>query len=295
MSVVPVTVVVLIAGDLMISNRWMLHPVSAPGIAEPSLIAQKIQNDRAAADLDPRELLSIDRSDGRVDFDPLWLETSSPDRIAEIARWRRESLFPKTHLDISNVQVHGSFCSIMPAAMNRSASSNDEADLLEIARTADGYVTATGSGPVLAWNEGALPMAWIENASASSDSYDRDTVFCNCLWSDGKFEIHLPETSVKEKAASDLRLVVRLLTTDGWSANLLDDHGQVQSSLELMRIDDFHACVSVPQIHRRVQLIYRPVSFRVGLGISAVSIVAILGFLLLDFRAPKLPKASKAR
>jgi len=122
-GIIPATVVVLIAVDLSISNRWMLHPVSTSVITSPSLIATKIQKDRAAANLDPAELLSIDRTDGSIDVDPQWFETCSPSRIAEIARWRRESLFPNTHLDIPNVQVHGSFCSIMPAAMDRTEGS----------------------------------------------------------------------------------------------------------------------------------------------------------------------------
>jgi hypothetical protein len=109
------------------------------------LIAAKIQRDRATANMDPAELLSIDRTDLSADFDPQWFETSSPDRIAEIAHWRRESLFPKTHLDIPHVQVHGSFCSIKPATMDRTEGSGSSANLFKIARTADGFITATGA------------------------------------------------------------------------------------------------------------------------------------------------------
>ena len=303
--IIPAIVVLLTAVDLGISNRWMLHTVSTPDITSPSLIAAKIKQDRAAANLDPAELLSIDRTDKSVDFDPQWFETSSPNRIAEIARWRRESLFPKTHLDIPNVQVHGSFCSIMPAAMDKSEGSNHEARLLKISRTADGFVTAIDSQPTLKWNERPRPIAWIEDSAKTTT--DPAAFYCNCMWKDGKFIISLPETDAQDQTDSDLKLVVRVLSVPGWSANLLDPGGQPTMRLSITRIDDFHSWLSVPANppvpanHRvpanrpRIELVYCPTGFRVGMALSGVSILACLACLLMEFRAQKFPKAGKAQ
>ena len=292
-GIIPATVVVLIAVDLSISNRWMLHPVSTPVITSPSLIAAKIQQDRAAANLDPAELLSIDRTDTSVDFDPQWFETSSSDRIAEIARWRRESLFPKTHLDIPNIQVHGSFCSIMPAALDRTEGSPSEESLFGIARAADGFITAIEAGPALNWNERPQPIAWIK--TSAEDSTDQAALNCNCFWKAGKLIIRLPEKIFEEQTDSDLRLVIRMLAASGWSASLLDDEGQPKTTLAVTKMDNFHSWISIRPNHHRVELVYRPAGFRVGLALSAVSILACLAYLLIEFRGLKLPKASEAQ
>ena len=271
----------------------MLHPVPTSIITGPSSIAAKIQQDRAAANLDPTELLSIDRTDRNVDFDPQWFETSSPNRLAEIAQWRRESLFPKTHLDIPNVQVHGSFCSIMPAALDRTAGSSNEASLFKIARTADGFITATDAGPALSWNERAKPIAWIESAAA--DPTDQAALYCNCFWNRGKLTINLPEINTEIQTNSERRLVVRMLAASGWSANLLNTEGQPKTTLAVTKMDDLHSWVTVPPDHHRIELVYRPVEFRIGLAISAISILACLGYLLIGFRSLKSPKAEKAQ
>lgn len=279
--IVTLAVVVLVAFDLGISNRWMLHPVSTSVITSPSLIAIKIEQDRAAANLAPTEFLSFDRTDERVDLDPNWFETSSPNRIAEIAQWRRESLFPKTHLDIPNVQIIGSFCSIMPAAMERAPDFGSPDDLFEIARGADGFIVATDAAPLLNWNEKPRPIAWIE--SNTTNLTDESSFACNCFWSAGKFMISLPETNTKQPPDSDLRLVIRTLAVPGWSANLLDAEGHTETILNVTKVDDFHIGLSIPSNQHQIELVYRPSEFQIGLALSAVTILACLVYLIPIF------------
>ena len=272
----------LIAFDLFISNRWMLHPVPTSIINGPVDIAARIKDDRAKANLDPAMLLSIDRSDTIVNFDPQWHETPSPNRIAEIAHWRRESLFPKTHLDIPNLEVLGSFCSIIPAAIDRSPGAKNRASLFEIFRTADGFVTATDSQPTLRWNQQPRGNAWLERPTANPE--DPILMSCDCYWRGGSLTVRLPKTPTKNQTDSDLRLIIRMLTVPGWSAYLLDDKGQTKASLPIERRDDFHFCVPIRATYSKIKLVYRPIGLRFGLAVSAVSILATLAYLLIEFR-----------
>ena len=294
LRVIPAAVVVLIAFDLAISNRWMLHPVPASVITKPSSIAAHIQNARSAADLDPAMLLTIDRTEMSLDFAPQWFETSSRDRIAEIALWRRESLFPKTHLDIPNVQVHGSFCSIMPAMMGRTAGSRNAADLLEIARAADGFVSASDAKPALNWNRPPQANAWIEGLPENPD--DPAALYCDCYFNGQRLTISLPETIAEvEQADSDIRLVIRMLATPGWSANLIDDHGHTKMPVPVTKIDDFHSWVSVGPNYTKIELVYFPFGFQVGLTVSAISVLTCLGYILMKFRTPQSRKTNRIR
>ena len=181
----------------------------------------------------------------------------------------------------------------MPAALDRTAGSSNEASLFKIARAADGFITATDAGPALSWNERAKPIAWIESAAA--DPTDQAALYCNCFWNRGKLTINLPEINTEIQTNSERRLVVRMLAASGWSANLLNTEGQPKTTLAVTKMDDLHSWVTVPPDHHRIELVYRPVEFRIGLAISAISILACLGYLLIGFRSLKSPKAEKAQ
>jgi len=179
----------------------------------------------------------------------------------------------------------------MPAALDRTTGSSNEACLFEIARAADGFITATQTGPALSWNEQPQPIAWIESVAA--DSADPTDLDCHCFWNRGKLTIVLPEADVVKQTDSDLRLVARMLAASGWSANLLDAAGQTKTTLAVTRIDDFYSRIAVPPDHHRIELVYRPVEFRVGLALSAVSILACLAYLLIGFRTQRLRKPNR--
>ncbi len=275
-------IMVLVAVDLSISNRWMLHPVPASVVAGESAIAGKLKQDRAAAGIDPNEILTINRTNPQVDFDPQWLETSSPDRISRIAQWRRETLFPKTHLDIANVQIHGSFCSIMPSAYQ------EELTSAAPSAATDGLIVPQPPGAALVWNATPAPLAWVEDSPADQTHQAKSanapvppedsTRFASVQWRNNQLVIAVPPDTEKTRV-----LVVRLLAVPGWQASAFDTNGTALTATVMgvsKTSSPIHSKVALPRGTVQIKLTYQPVGFYIGLAISGISFL-ICGSLLL--------------
>ena len=277
LRILPLIITVAVALDLGISNRWMLHPVPTTSLTGPTQIAARISQHREATDMDMSEPLTIDRRDERVDFDWQWFETSSHNRIAEIALWRRESLFPKTHFEIPNVQIIGSFCSIMPSTW-------------ESEQTSNATLTHSDSGPKLNWSDQPSRHAWLSDSTDNADLFTQDTSGrCKCRWDKGRLLIHLPPN--RGETSSPQRLVFEMPAVPGWTANLIEDQNLSPTPIPINPLDANHGWIAVPQDHDKVELIYRPTEFRVGLALSGISLLVCLTYLIRQFLASKTRKA----
>ena len=118
--------IVLLMVELTINNHWMLHPIDAQVMTAAPDIEQEIEKRR---DSPTRDLFTI--SVLQTDFhNQTFFTKSSENRMAELAAWRREMLFPKTHLLVDDLRVSGSFTSIWPKAFDHISDQNIEADVL---------------------------------------------------------------------------------------------------------------------------------------------------------------------
>jgi len=111
--------VLLTAIDLTLANRWLLAEIPADVLAKKTSINQPVpdvsEEGNPTAEVVP---LVIFRSSWSS-YQPLeWQTTRTGNRLAEIANWQRQSLFPKHHLSgVSQpVRLLGSFSSLAPAA-----------------------------------------------------------------------------------------------------------------------------------------------------------------------------------
>lgn len=113
--------VVLVAIELTWNNRWMLHPIAADTMTQVTETEQKIEairNGQKQGDFSVSVQATDFHRDSNFDKEDFF-RMSSPDRVAELALWRRQTLFPKTHLLIDGVRLWGSFTSIWPVALDQ--------------------------------------------------------------------------------------------------------------------------------------------------------------------------------
>ena len=258
----PIVLLVLTVIDLGVSNPWMLHPVASDTLTAPTRISQQIADARTATGIAPTEILVIDRRDEGCDFSPDWFTTSSADRVAQVVQWRRESLFPKTHLELSSIQVFGSFCSIMPAAYESSDHSI----------AADGVITTSANSTVLQWNRDPQPLAWFDDARPS-DPLPVVQWIDNCM-----LISFSAATNVKDASLSNRQLNVRVLPMPGWQARFIDTSGE-SLPLEVFTSGQTQLSIQASVDEGKIELSYRPWTFWIGALISVISLTLCLGFL----------------
>ncbi len=102
-------IVTLCIFDVVVANHWLLAQVPTTVFTNETQISLGIKN----LDENDIEPLRIFR-DRDFNMEPAhWLDTSSNDRLAEVVKWQRESLYPKWHLN-EDVILVGSFSSVWP-------------------------------------------------------------------------------------------------------------------------------------------------------------------------------------
>lgn len=289
-------IVALIAIDLLFSNLWMLHPIPATVMESQTTNDTIISQGRQAAQIEGSEILSIDRN--QYEFNSNWSETSSTDRVEEIARWRRDNFFPKTHLGLANIQVHDSFCSIMPTPYQAVEQSGVDR-LAKIAQHADGFLRSNdpiqSDNPMLTWNADAHPMAWVPESDIDWESAANQSGHCRVHWQNGMLVVQLPESQLESQVDGDSdagnaapqsrSIVIRLFAVAGWSAHTISDDGQYSSPVPIVAIDDLHHKITLHgqtmKNVNRIGLHYHPREFYIGVAISALSLLVCLSTIFL--------------
>ena len=254
----PFALLVLTVIDLGVSNPWMLHPVASETLTSPTRISQQIADARSATGMAQLEMLTIDRRDQTCDSSPDWFTTSSADRIAQVVKWRRESLFPKTHLELEGIQVMGSFCSIMPAAYESS----------ETTAVADGWIATSANSTMLRWSSDPQPMAWFDDAQSS----DPMPVV---QWVDNRMVISV---AAAENVKENRTLHVRVLPMPGWQARFIDTSGG-SLPLPIVSSGQMQLSIEASADAGRIELSYQPWTFSIGVMVSAISLILCLVFV----------------
>ena len=97
-------------------------------------------------------------------------------------------------------------------------------------------------------------------------------------WAAVRFLADLPERAELSTSASSPSLLVLTRSWDpGWTA-FVDG-----AKVPLLRAQLSYLAVVVPEGEHRLELAYRPLSFRIGLGLSAAGLLAVLA---LAFAGP---------
>jgi hypothetical protein len=99
-SVIPVLVLI----DILVANYWLVPQVSKSAFTDPLAVGLR---EPIVKSLPQR------RYNTETKLPRQWRQSGSRDRLAEIVRWQRASLFPKHHLNANLAMVH-SFSSINP-------------------------------------------------------------------------------------------------------------------------------------------------------------------------------------
>lgn len=246
--------VVLLMVELGCNNRWMLHPIDAEILTSAAEVQNEIEN------------LRVSPSEGtftvsvlQTDFDNQQFFTeSSDDRVAEVASWRREMLFPKTHLLIDGLHLYGSFTSIWPTAFDQIDSQSIAADAsmqningtARLKRTASSTSTSSASPATHHhyWQGQTLKLSFSPEATQG-----------------GLSEVQLP-----------------IFPMPGWTAEFSSGENHQQRRVRLVPDGPLHSLLRVPDDRapesHDVSCIYSPASFFWGALISVTAWLILLLF-----------------
>lgn len=272
-------VVLIVAIDLTVSNLWMLHPVEATVFNKPSAIEEQIQRDRQSAGLDVDEILVLSRA---VTMDGLTPDSDEGHvSLADFVCLERESVFPKTHLDIANVQMQGSFCSIMPRAYDSPQAAMP---------VPDGTVQREGSDNDS--GNGNWYIDWFKNPTPiATVTAGKQTSTARVHWRDNGFFIDV--TQPTQQHDPEKTLTMRLLPMPGWTASCQLAGGNPSEATRVVATGPLEVSMVLPDDTTHVRMKYRPASFRIGAWISGVSLlfwlIVAIALLLASRRRPTNP------
>ena len=259
--------VVLTMVDVVIANRWLTSEVDATAFV--GAVPPSRQLAEETADRGNKGPLVIYRArDWGADSD--WLHSSSPDRLVEIVRWQRRTLFPKHHF-ADQVRVIGSFSSIWPQAYEDLLNRLDRYDDRDVPmKSLDELVPLV----FLRAQGEQLTGAWLEN-----------------VLSNGVPEIKGAEIELVRFRNSTVDVRVKTEMPCQVCFSCLDDGHWVLSCREMTTGETINQppagtgqwllCSSVEPGEYEISLHYRPISFWAGAVISGISWAGIgVGFFI---------------
>lgn len=132
-------IVLLTVVELVVANRWLVPEVASSVFESETRVHAQIESMNGTHRRD--RPLRIYRGRAARWEPEFWATEYSPQRLADIVAWQRETLYPKYHLD-EGVVLLGSFSSIWPVAYEDFLSSWEPFDLDpdHIATIADGMI-----------------------------------------------------------------------------------------------------------------------------------------------------------
>ncbi|OHB69229.1 MAG: hypothetical protein A2V70_06345 [Planctomycetes bacterium RBG_13_63_9] len=281
---VPSLLLLLVAVDLAVANRWMV--VCAPA----DLWKQQ-----------PRLAAAIGDHSGRVVRHPIWMperwaSTSSPDRLTEAMQWDLDTLWPKHNLAarVSLVEVHGAMMLrdwqrlLQERGQDDSSRAKDRwAPLSAYAILPGEKVLAGGERidvdveDVSLWrNPRHVPRSWIVH---DADAPPDDNEWCRLLH-DGPLRVE-----IEAELARPGMVVLGAQFYPGWqlqaeTAIAADEHprrtqqpaGASCRSVPILRTDEVMRGAWLPAGHHRLTYRYRPASFMCGALISGLGWLVVL-------------------
>lgn len=253
-------IILLSLVELGINNRWMLHPSDAGVMTEALKMEEDIEQLR-----DPDSDATFTVSVLHTDFqNQNFLTESSQNRIAELATWRREMLFPKTHLLIDDLRLLGSFTSIWPKAFDQI---NDQ-------------IVGPDASVQNVENSAQLKPER-PNVQGSVDLPKRLTSQWQGQTLNFSFERQPDLLSPQE-------FQLPILPMPGWRANFSSRDNDQQQSVPLLQAGSLHSQLKVPDEFANesfhVRCVYFPASFFRGALISIAGWLSLMMYSLMKLR-----------
>ena len=253
-------IILLSLVELGINNRWMLHPIDAGVMTEALKMEEDIEQLR-----DPDSDATFTVSVLHTDFqNQNFLTESSQNRIAELATWRREMLFPKTHLLIDDLRLLGSFTSIWPKAFDQI---NDQ-------------IVGPDASVQNVENSAQLKPER-PNVQGSVDLPKRLTSQWQGQTLNFSFERQPDLLSPQE-------FQLPILPMPGWRANFSSRDNDQQQSVPLLQAGSLHSQLKVPDEFANesfhVRCVYFPASFFRGALISIAGWLSLMMYSLMKLR-----------
>jgi len=272
----PIAVLILVAVDLAVANRWMIACAPANQWEEPSKLAQAIKAHAVeeTAALPPRVYRHS------IWMPPAWEKRGSPGRLADAMRWDRDTLWPKYNLlgRISVIRVDGTMRLADYEEFLRTGSGGDAlppgVDALDAGRLAEwvimpgnkslpgGKRVETGDADASLWhNPDHLPRAWISRSSSPAES-------CSI--------VHFDPLRVEIEAELTAPGTVVLCEQyyPGWTLDVTTA-GQTRR-VPILPANSIMRGVPLPAGSHRLLFRYRPASFLWGAILSGLAWVALI-------------------
>ena len=269
-----IAIVMLALADVVFANHWMLAQVNSSVFETPTSITSAInQLESTKPDDSPIQIFRH-----RDLWNDNWNELGSPDRLAEVVKKQRESLYPKHHLE-HNVVLIGSFSSVWPryyeqlltiAESENPIPNFDNFHLPPDRQLRFDALVVSGKTPALKSSFGSTklndPVVWIASEQSSSDVDIQVVSF-------------RPNSVVaKFKTASQGVLAFGRIAEPGWSAKI---HNQStdETAAKKLKLDQEHEtlllAVDSPGEYE-VEFRYMPNEFVAGAITSSISWVLLL-------------------
>ena len=307
-----ISIVLLTTADITLANRWMLAEVNSSVFESPTEIGKQLEELKARH---PHTIPRIYRPFSEQARTQTWPRKTSVDRLAEIITWRRETLFPKHHLE-DKVALLGSFGSVWPEEYKRrrwysDLDSETDGSIIETQLLGDQVVAQFTSDPNLDSLE-LRPLASgpVNNPRLIRAKFSGDGYYCHYLqnsyhsyaWN----EIERPgivnakstlrSKTVEVEISEPLRLVTACLHDAGWIASVEDLDSKTVSPQKIFHVDGLWMQLKLPPGHHRVTFTYSPREFWVGCWISGASwLLLTIGLIATHAKRKKRPPTRRAQ
>ena len=273
--------VLLVAIDLGLANRWMVADATVDRPDEPSEVARAIQRHEQTGDGQPY----------RVWRHPLWMPpewkaVGSPNRLEEALRWDRDTLWPKHNLGyhLPVAEVHGT----MSLAAYREFLRQGNARSLAKYVILPGDQTLPGgrridvpTGDVSLWyNPTHLPRAWIAEESAMDEIAPRRLPGESC-----RVVFHGPsEVQLEAQLIRPGLVVLSDQFYPGWQLEV-QTPGQAARTAEILPAHGVMRAARLPAGKHRLIYRYRPASFYWGAILSGLGWLVVAVGLMWCWKA----------
>lgn len=296
-------IVLLTAFDVVSANRWMLAEVDPNVFEAPTEIAKQLKQIKSD---NPNTTPRIYRSFDAQARGQTWPRATSTKRLEEIIAWRRETLFPKHHLE-HGITLLGSFGSVWPAEYRHlpfctDLDSEPDGSIFETQLLGDQvcaqFVPDTDRDSITLRPQTAGP---VNNPRLIRAKFSGDGYYCHFLqhsyhrhaWNEielagiNTVAYSLRSTTVDLSIDEPLRLVMSTLHDSGWKATVENLKTGESSRPKIYPVDGLWLQLKLEPGHHQVTFTYSPREFWIGCWISGLSWLALVIGLSVRLKTAK--------